>query len=481
MLSSHQLEKANEVLDLIRQNQKIIVIEGSAGTGKTYMVNELITMIRNEFYKYGLVYVTAPTHKAVDVITSKIEYKSYIEFKTIHSGLQLQRRFMNGEAVYAKKRFNPRYPPFPNGKLLIVDEASMVGNKAVEGNGARLPGMLDLIEEFKDQMTIIYLGDRKQLNPVNENDSPVFTKGYPIVNLTEIKRQGEGNPIIHLSHNLKLIWTKQEDVMMMDKQITKKVFSEEQGKELELTIIKKVMVGYTFTADRQKIISRLAATNGTTEYKYLAYTNEEVDAMNTAVRKEIYGNPKKVEVGERIIFNAPYEEYMNNQEILVESCDVIVRRLEIPTSESVLQDIDGKLEIVNRVKMANNTRPQIDSGGKTIPTYDIFQCKCYLINDNVVVVHEDSEREYHDIIMDIQRKIDREGLDYKAKYYFKEQVADITYAHAVTVHKSQGSTYEKVIINFPSIMINRNNEERRRMTYTAITRASDLVILFNVK
>jgi len=481
MLSQHQLEKANEVLELMRQQHKIIVIEGSAGTGKTYMVNELITMIKDEFYKYGLVYVTAPTHKAVDVITSKIEAKSYIEFKTIHSGLQLQRRFMNGEAVYVKKRFNPRYPPFPNGKLLIIDEASMIGNATRDIGTVPIPGMLDLIEEFKDQMTIIYLGDRKQLNPVNENDSPVFTKGYPIVNLTEIKRQGEGNPIIHLSHNLKLIWTKQENVMMMDKKIIRKVFSEELKEQIEITETKQVMVGYTFTADRQKIISRLAATNGTTEYKYLAYTNIEVDKMNTDVRKQIYGNPKKVEVGERIIFNAPYEQYMNNQEILVESCDIIVRRLEIPTSESILQDIDGKLEIINRVKMANNTRPQIDNAGKTIPTYDIFQCKCYLINDNIIVVHEDSERDFHDIAQDIQRKIDREGLDYKAKHYFKEQVADITYAHAVTVHKSQGSTYEKVIINFPTIMSNTNNEERRRMTYTAITRASDLVILFNVK
>ena len=43
----------------------------------------------------------------------------------------------------------------------------------------------------------------------------------------------------------------------------------------------------------------------------------------------------------------------------------------------------------------------------------------------------------------------------------------------------QGSTYEKVIINIKNCMLNTDTNERDKLLYTAITRASNLVILYN--
>jgi|JI6StandDraft_1071083.scaffolds.fasta_scaffold01817_15 ATP-dependent exoDNAse (exonuclease V) alpha subunit len=43
----------------------------------------------------------------------------------------------------------------------------------------------------------------------------------------------------------------------------------------------------------------------------------------------------------------------------------------------------------------------------------------------------------------------------------------------------QGSTYKKAIINVKDINQNFKSDERTKLFYTAVTRASDLVILYN--
>ena len=44
----------------------------------------------------------------------------------------------------------------------------------------------------------------------------------------------------------------------------------------------------------------------------------------------------------------------------------------------------------------------------------------------------------------------------------------------------QGQTFKQAIINVKNINFNRDSEEKEKMFYTAVTRASDLVILYNV-
>ena len=71
-------------------------------------------------------------------------------------------------------------------------------------------------------------------------------------------------------------------------------------------------------------------------------------------------------------------------------------------------------------------------------------------------------------------------IEWKHFFSFSENFADLKYNHAVSVHKSQGSTYKQVILNVKNLNLNKNIKERKRLFYTAITRASDLVVLYNV-
>ena len=101
---------------------------------------------------------------------------------------------------------------------------------------------------------------------------------------------------------------------------------------------------------------------------------------------------------------------------------------------------------------------------------------CYFINSDVRIIHEDSEYRYEIVRKRLRKKAKENKISWREYYGFTGLFAKFKYNHAITVHKSQGSTYENVIVNLRDIFKNTNTEERTRLLYTAITRASKLLI-----
>lgn len=470
MLTEHQSNRKDEVAQLV-QKEQIILLKGSAGVGKTYLVNQLIKTIPNHGRK---ILCSAPTHKAVAVLEQKVDSASNVEFATIHSALKMKRKvnYKTG-AVSFEPKYNKSYPPFKGFGILIVDEASMIG-EAIKG----------FIEEHakKQRLTVIFIGDSKQINPVKENDSAVFLgtpyvfgnkeeaisfsetckyghtivnnssisitvyKKYPEVELTEIIRQGAGNPIIDLSRDLKKTNSLEDNVIVS-----------EEGSKL----------GYIFTEDKGSVVTTLAHINGTNDLKYLSWTNESANEINTLVRQEIYGTPAKIMQGESLLFNAPYkDDYKNNDEIKVK---------ELVIKQKKFQFISNKLGV-------------IEPGIGEEAYYGYIDLKYYcinpvivddeVINEGVLVIHEDSDETFKKFSAALHNKAKFGDIDWTTKFEFLEQFADINYNHAMTVHKSQGSTFKQVIVNVNDIKSNFNKVEVERLLYTAVTRASDLLILF---
>ena len=58
----------------------------------------------------------------------------------------------------------------------------------------------------------------------------------------------------------------------------------------------------------------------------------------------------------------------------------------------------------------------------------------------------------------------------------REDYCNMDLAYAVTIHKSEGSTYRKVIIVLPE---EARNMMSRRLLYTAVTRASESVLIYS--
>ena len=204
--------------------------------------------------------------------------------------------------------------------------------------------------------------------------------------MTEIIRQGAGNPIIDLSRDLDMIWFKQPK-LIEDK-------------------------GYIFNDDKLQIIDNLAEVNGTDDLKYLSWANYDVDTMNKLVRERIYGKPKRIELGESIIFKEPFSDYWTNQEVKVNQLDIIeARQFNVPNESTKYAD-----------------------GDWLGPSTETF--KVYIINGNIPIIHEDDDMKFLSIKKEILSNCNSYGWDWRGYYFFLEQFANITYNHAITVHKS---------------------------------------------
>ena len=58
-----------------------------------------------------------------------------------------------------------------------------------------------------------------------------------------------------------------------------------------------------------------------------------------------------------------------------------------------------------------------------------------------------------------------------------EFMHDVRPCHAITAHRSQGSTYRSVFVDVEDILSNYNTTEALRCLYVACTRASDILVL----
>lgn len=421
-LTNSQKEIYSGIIADVESGVKRIKLVGSAGVGKTYLVGQLVAhFVANP--KGMSVFATAPTNKALAVLKSKLKGDDRLILKTIHSALRLS-RYVNprtGQVTFTPSKYShiPYKEDIKFGYVCFVDESSMLNQE-----------ILTMLEDLP--ICIIFVGDDKQLNPVGEAISPIWEKDYKTYTLTEIIRQGQGNPIIELSQDLDIIFFKRPQ-LVDDK-------------------------GYTFSEDRIEIINSLAEVNGTDELKYLSWTNVDVDTVNSATRRRIYGTPMKVEKGETLVFNTPYGSFYTSEEVKVEDLKIYTDSVSLPTYETKISnrgDIQGRM--------------------------DSIRLKFYVINGGIKVIHEDSEGIFKAVSKELELNCKKFAWNWRAYYFFIEQFADIKYNHALTVHKSQGSTYKTSIINIGNICFNKNAVEKERMLYTAVTRASDLVILNNVK
>jgi len=60
----------------------------------------------------------------------------------------------------------------------------------------------------------------------------------------------------------------------------------------------------------------------------------------------------------------------------------------------------------------------------------------------------------------------------------KQRFHEVDYAYSLTIHKSQGSTFQDVFVDVPSMQVNRNVVERNQLCYVAFTRAAKRLFLY---
>ena len=192
VLSEDQAKAKSAFVDfLLDPHERVFVLKGYSGTGKSTLTGHLIETVPNIFktarlldpsFKGYDIDLTATTNKAAE----NLAFISGMTVSTIHSylGLMIRKDFKTEETFLSRKKNSPDL----YRKLLFIDEASFIDRD-----------LLKFIFQIMKDSKIVFMGDPAQLTPVKSGSTPVFEAKWPGAELTQVMRQAEGNPIMDLS------------------------------------------------------------------------------------------------------------------------------------------------------------------------------------------------------------------------------------------------------------------------------------------
>ncbi|MFH0787947.1 MAG: ATP-dependent RecD-like DNA helicase [Pseudomonadota bacterium] len=160
-------------------SQKILIITGGPGTGKTTIIRSILEIFKRLNRRCLLM---APTGRAAKRLSEVTHYPA----ATIHRALG----------------YNPKLGGFQKDEehplpadLVVIDEASMVDTSL----------MFHLLKAVPDQASLILVGDVFQLpsvGPGNVLSDLIESQRIPVVQLNQIFRQGEGSLIVVNAHRI---------------------------------------------------------------------------------------------------------------------------------------------------------------------------------------------------------------------------------------------------------------------------------------
>ncbi len=187
---------------------QVFILKGSAGTGKTSLMQALVRQLGSTGTP---IYLLAPTGRAAKVLAQRTAK----EATTIHKQIyMLEERLDAGGKIsgfsFTLRDFEPEEPA-----VFVVDEASMLGSMPSKEGLMRTNGLLDdllrYVFENSGWNRLIFVGDPFQLPPVQELRSAALNSGDLALrgiasqefNLREVKRQLRHSGILQIATQLR--------------------------------------------------------------------------------------------------------------------------------------------------------------------------------------------------------------------------------------------------------------------------------------
>lgn len=467
--NAQQTAALNAMGDFIKSDKNVMTLSGYAGTGKTSLMEMIAKKCRQEGQD---VIFCASTNKAAAVLNDKVS-RSHFEAKTLHKifGISVSADMDNSHYDSSKLKSSLKgEDELGYGSTVIIDEASMIDEKTynIIKNKAE-----------KNNCKIIFVGDEAQLAPVNEDKTSVVFRQNDgkVERLTQVERTGD-NAIL-----------KEATAIRDGKPLSGKTSFNDKGEG----------VAYITPQNTKAIDAVINAfipglQNDADHFRILAYTNEAVANYNDRVRRALGYTGTIPRVGEPMMGydNWGYDKRTKSYDLTnsesykvteIENTETVSKRLDSGetikfqvtyiTLENSLGEkksfpfIDVKGNAHNRESAEKAAREVAELYKQQANTHDKNKRKeCFqkintlreflFINDNI--------------------------LDGNSGRKLASKVIDFGYA--MTVHKSQGSTFKNVLLDDANIKDSRaTSEEKQQLEYVGVSRATDTVTVIsnNVK
>lgn len=398
-LTDGQAIALQAILDFLKSHNRTFALSGYAGTGKTFLTQLILDECDRTKKDYLL---TAPTNKAARVL-AKTTGKDAITIARM-LGLRPKIDKTTGKEIFAR---DPDAPiiKLDNYDLIILDEASMIS--------------AELLEMLSQEFTLfgpkfLFLGDTAQLPPVGETRSLAFDKVDEKANLTEVVRYD--GAILNWATALRSSTAIAPPRFFADNEtlitVSDRAFAE------------KVIEAFTSTD----------FTNNTDHCRVLAWTNASVKQWNKKIRKAIFGKkaPRFV-AGERLVATGVCTQRQTDQ------TGKVTENIILPSSEEI--------EVVE----AHPEKGTVEFGSFQADIFDYW-----------VINAQDSEGTLRQFRILCDSDGDRvnallryyaQSKDWDNYWGLKRAFHPLHYAYALTVHRSQGSTFEKVFLDLRNLLL----------------------------
>lgn len=444
-----------------RNPQVVMILRGSAGTGKTSLSGAIVRTLQSIRQKVMLL---APTGRAAKVFSLNSGTPAY----TIHRRIYREKSFSGVDG-----QFNLNDNLFTD-TLFMVDEASMVANMGLGGmnfgSGCLLDDLVHFVYQGRNDRLML-IGDKAQLPPVGEEESPALNaamlQGYGLTvyecDLNEVLRQSEQSGILYNATMIRQMIT-HDDITQLPK-IRFTGFSDI-----------KPMPG-------AELIEALADSYhhvGLDDTIVVTRSNKRANIFNQGIRNMVLDREEELSQGDILMIVKNNYYWMEEERKKIKEKDNQVQSNEIPAF----------LANGDRAKVLK-VRRRIDLYGfrfatllLQFPDYGNYELEATVLLDTLTseapaLTHDQQEQLFRQIeedYQDVPLKADRMKAIRQDQFYNALQVK---FAYAVTCHKAQGGQWAHVYVDQGYMTDDMLTPDYIHWLYTAFTRATEMLYLVN--
>ena len=462
-------EQATAVKGIVSEN--FSVLTGGPGVGKTTTTLVLVKLLEAMRQK---VLLAAPTGRAAQRMIEVVGKES----KTIH-------RLLEWQAGKFKK--NEEHPL--DVDFLIVDECSMLDINLTAS----------LLKAAPPESQILFIGDADQLPSVGAGNvlrDIIASDKASCFRLTKVFRQAQKSLIIKYAHQINNgtmpyidspfkkpeIWTEGADCLFLDS---------DEATQAQLSFIAKIKRLYPQIAEKENQEDPDAEpyefrtdepvvpyeTEFTIPKKFQHVDIEKVYAAETKI-DELLSVLNKVHPWSSLHYGLSASDVVKNLylEWIPKYCG---KEAEIQILSPMTR---GSLGTINLNKMIQETvNPPEKGRGQLMIGERIFR-----IGDRVIHRKNNYELEVFNGDIGVIKGIDNEELtcevsffpDGRVVHYERDDIPQLDLSYAITIHKSQGSEFEIVIL---PVLTQHFKMLFRNLLYTGLTRARKLAVFVGTR
>lgn len=463
---------------LNNRNSRCFILNGYAGTGKTFLLGGLVRYLKK---LHMIPVLLAPTGRAAQVMQNAHKEKASTIHRYVYALNDIREFSEIGEEGNITFKFYFEITPnsLNNDAIFIVDESSMVSDVLTEdefihfGSGRLLTDLLDHINfDANDYLKkVIFVGDSAQLPPVGMPESPAMCKEYLLnecllsadsFQLTDVIRQDSKSAILQNATSIR-------------KLLESGIYShfDMQSNDSEVREVKQDQFVFNYLNDSgsRPDVSAIIITK----------TRSLAASYNKTIREHYFPGESLLLPGDLVMVQR--NNYMYSIDLFNGQIGKIIK----VSSGSISHEVFINMGRDNEGKR-RNVKIELRYRRALIEFYDLekrtHEVDCYYIENDLYDVdkQEDESALSKAIYLDFRNR--NKNLKPNTEQFKRELRSDkffnalrLKHSYAITAHKSQGGEWTQVYVDFTGS--NKLDRDALRWSYTAITRAREQLTVTN--